>query len=177
MSRDYRGEMNDLLAVKVPEADYIAGVVAAELVAWLDANDPDLLVGWLREMAPSLLTDVIGLRARGLRARAQRHASASAFAEAAARFESTNDAECLSVFRVTCVVSEDNLRRAVGDMTRDDHLFVASTYDRTAATAQMEAAFHRAVAKRLTKGQRTSDAMDEDTYLRLRDSIARKPAA
>ena len=173
-SRDYRQAMNDLLALKTPDSEYVPAVVAAELVDYLTEHDPDLLDGWLREMATALLTDVIGVKARAARARSQRHASASAFAEAAARFDATGDAEPLSVFRVTCVVSEDNLRRAIGDMTRDDHLYVAESYASSAATAAMEAAFHKAIAKRLTGGKRTSDVMDEATYLRIRESITRR---
>ena len=174
MTRDYRADMNDLLDVKTPESEYVPAVVAAELVDYLREHDTDLLRGWLDSMAVSLLTDVIGLRARATRARAQRHASASAFADAARKFETSRDAEVLSVFRVTCVVSEDNLRRAIGDMTRADHLFVAERHDTSARTAQMEAAFHRAIAKRLKGNQRTADVMDEDTYLRLRESITNR---
>lgn len=175
-ARDFRHEMNDLLDVKVPDSEYVPAVIAAELVDYLREHDAALLRGWLDAMAVSLLTDVIGLRARAVRARAQRHASSAAFAEAARKFESSRDVDVLSVFRVTCVVSEDNLRRAVGDMTRADHLFVAERHDTSARTAQMEAAFHRAIAKRLKGNQRTADVMDEDTYLRLRESITSRAA-
>jgi hypothetical protein len=172
-ARDYRADMNALLDIKVPDSEFVPAIVAAELTDWLRDNDPDLLRGWLDSMAVVLLTDVIGMRARSSRARAQRAAAPGAFAKAAAKFESSGDAEHLSVFRTTCVVSEDNLRRAIGDMTNADHLFVADRYELSARSAQMDAAFHRAVAKRLTGGKRTSDVMDEETYLRLRESITR----
>lgn len=175
-TRDYRAGMNAVLDVKVPDTNFVNAVVAAEIVDWLRDNDPDLLRGWLDLMAVVILTDTLGTRERSRRARATRDRPLEAFASAARSFEATGDAEPLSVFSTTCVVSDENLRRAVGDMTRTDHLYVADRYELTAKSARMDAAFHRAVAKRLGADERTSDVMDEATYLRLRESITRRPA-
>jgi len=173
--RDYMTEMNDLLDTRVPESDYIAGVVAAEIVNELRDSDPDLLYGWLSEMAVIVMTDTISTRSNSDRARRRHFASASAFAAAAASFATSGDPTSFSPFREQFVVNTSNLRRIVADMTSDDHTFVASRYTQTANKAQMEAAFHSAVAKRIGPGQTTSDVMDEETYQKLHDSIAGPP--
>lgn len=75
----------------------------------------------------------------------------------------------MSVFADTFVVSEDLTRKRFGDMVRADCLFVAAQYESTSNAALMEAAFHRAVAKKLTGGRTVSDVFDESTISQLRN--------
>jgi hypothetical protein len=56
-------------------------------------------------------------------------------------------------------------------MTAADCVYVASGYEASARRARMEAAFHRAVAKKVGPLGRVQDVMDEGTYLRLYQSI------
>lgn len=169
--RDYLNDMNDLLDTKVPDSNYIPSLVSAEIVEWLRDNDPDLLHGWLNEIAVVVMTDVIGTRDRSDRARRRHHASAVAFSAAAGSFSTTGDPTVFSPFRQKFTVNDANLRRSVADMTSDDHKFVAAKYASSSKIADLESKFHAAIAKKIGPGQTTSDVMDESTYQTMYNSI------
>lgn len=171
VDRDYRADMDEVLRLKVPASNFIPAVTAAEVVAWLRANDPDLLAGWLDVVAVPIITERISRHLRAERSRAGASARARAFSEAADMFETSGDR---SVFDTLHPVNDSNLRKRVRDMTRNDHLYVADQYQMTEHTARLEAAFHRAIAKQIPPGSTTEDVMDEITYLRLHESITRQ---
>lgn len=168
--RDYLADMHDAIEAAIPDGDYTAPLVAAELVDRLRAEDPELLTGWLNLRAPAILADAIARRSNSRRQAARITAPRRAFAEAARAFADTGDPVGLRPFAAEYVVDEDNTRRTVARMTAADCLFVAGRYDETAQQAKLEAAFHRAVAKKV--GQRTvSDAFTEEQYLAMYRSI------
>jgi hypothetical protein len=165
VSRDYGADMTAICRDWLGRDDVrVNAELAQKILADLDATDPDLINGWARLTAAQNLTALL----RSLDGRERRQARSVAFGAAREEYEATGDA---GVFAAVMTVTEDNVRKRIGAMTRDDHLYVASRYVHTAKTARMEAAFHRAVAKRLAPGQTTSDVMDETTYLRLRESL------
>jgi hypothetical protein len=176
MSRDYLAEMADAIAKVTSAGDFVAPVVAEKLHAHLLETDPDLLDGWLRASAVHFLTRAIGDRDRRERTAARTRADARQFRKASEAAEAGDD-EGLSVFAtVRYVVDGDETRRALGDMTGADHLFVADGYRESASRARMLEAFHRAVAKRVGK-RKTSDVFTEAEYQKLYDSITgRTPA-
>ena len=168
--RDYLADMNAAIEQAVPDGDYTAPVVAAELAAHLRETDPDLLAGWLNLRAEVFLADVIARRSNSKRQAARFLASRRAFAEAARSFESSGEAVVLKPFAFEYVVDAANTRRAVGQMTAADCLFVADRYEDTARAARMEAAFQRAVAKKV--GAKTvGDVFTEEQYLTMYQSI------
>ena len=173
MSRDYIAEFDKYLTDRLPDGDFVAPVVSAEIVEELRSSDPDLLSGWLDVRAEVILTDFIGTRDRTQRAKAVRQRAAVEFNSAAEKL-AAGDPEPMRVFRERLVVSADNLRRPIGDMTKDDHLFVASEHTRRSEAALLEASFHKAIAKKIPAGKTTKDVMSEEDYVRIRDSIRPK---
>lgn len=170
MSRDFRAEFQAFVDERMPSGDYALPVLSVELVSELRETDPSLLAGWLDANAEQFVTQVLGDQDRSRRARRASDAPRSAFSEAAKR-HAAGDAEAMGAFDLRFIVSEDNLRRRLGEMTKADHLFVAGEHVKRSNAALFEAAFHRAVAKRIPAGKTTQDVLTEDQYLRLRSSI------
>lgn len=178
-SRDFIAEFEAYLEKHLPDGDFIAPVVAAEMVEHLRSTDASLLAGWLNTRAPVIIADHIGTRDRVQRAKAARQRPVREFASAAEQL-AAGDAEAMSIFRERLVVNAENLRRPIGDMTKDDHLFVAADHVKRSEAALFEASFHRAIAKKIPVGKTTKDVLSEEEYVRLRDSIrprGRKSAA
>lgn len=170
MSRDYLADMNAAIEEAIPDGDYTAPIVAAELVDRLRAEDPDLLSGWLHLRAGVFLADAVARKSNSKRQAARASAPRRAFAEAARSFAETADEAVFSPFAAEYVVDEQNTRRTVARMTAADCLFVASRYEDTARQAKLEGAFHRAVAKKV--GSRTvGEAFTEEQYLTMYRSV------
>lgn len=170
MSRNYDEDFNAFLVAHLPASDFVPAALAADLVADLRRDDSDLLTGWLDLHAAAILTRSITSRLKGDRSLATRSRPMRDFADASERF-GDGDAEALRPFEALCVVNEDNLRRQIGDMTKTDHLFVAQQHVKRSNAALFEAAFHKAIAKRIPAGQVTSDVLSEEEFLQLRESI------
>lgn len=159
----------DMLAFiekSLPEGDYKAREVATSILA---AAPADLLEAWTQAIVAETLTETIS-KLRLIRGRQARSQSSSAFSDAADAAES-GDTEPLSVFAQHVIISLDNTVRAIGKMTKQDHLFISSRYSQRARNANFEAAFHAAVAAKIPDGKTTSDVFSEETYLKLRESI------
>lgn len=170
MSRDYRVDLQAFIEARMPDSDYVQAVVAQKITAELREKDPDLLAGWLDLNAEQVLNQYIGTQERSQRARVRAGADASVFGEAADR-HAAGDQTAMHPFQLRLVVTDDLLRRRVGDMTKADHLFVAEKYEETSNSALMESAFHRAISKKIPNGKTTSDVLSEEQYLRIRKSI------
>lgn len=170
MSRDYLADMNEAIENAIPDGDYTAPLVAADLVDRLRAEDPDLLTGWLELKAAVFLADAVARRSNSKRQLARVGAPRRAFAEAARSFGSDGDAVVLRPFAAEYVVDEENTRRAVAQMTGADHLFVAARYEDTEKRAKLEKSFHRAVAKKVGN-KLTTEVFSEDQYLTMYRSV------
>lgn len=172
--RDYIAEMNAAIEGAVPEGDYVAPLLAAELAEKLKANDPELLAGWLWTRAQAELSETFARRSNSLRQYARAMGPRRAFADAVDEFERTGDPRLLRTFQTEHVVNSNNLRRKVADMTGSDHQFVADSYGATAKNASMLAAFHRAVAKKVGD-RRTADVFTQEQYDNMLRSLMRGP--
>lgn len=168
--RDFLTDMSDAIDAAIPDGDYVAPVVAAELIERLRAEDPGLLTGWLNLKASVFLADVIARRSNSKRQAARIGAPRRAFREAAEVFAETREPVVFSPFAFEYVVDADNTRRAVGRMTKADCLFVAEGYEATARQAKLQASFQRAVAKKL--GDKTvSEVFGEEQYVAMYRSV------
>lgn len=168
--RDFLTDMNDAIDAAIPDGDYVAPVVAAELIERLREEDLDLLTGWLNLKASVFLADVIARRSNSKRQTARIGAPRRAFREAAEVFVETREPVVFSPFTFEYVVDADNTRRAVGRMTKADCLFVAEGYEATARQAKLEASFHRAVAKKVGVGV-VGDVFTEEEYMAMYRSV------
>lgn len=182
--RDYIAEMEAHIEAATKGSDWVAAVVAEKLCSQLLESDPELLDGWLHVMAVPLLRRIIGLRVHSQRRAIKRGARVRAFSDAVADLEGAAEeggrvsaaAVLLGMFSEIHTVDEDQTRKRAADMTGPEHLYVAeNTYQRSANTALMLAAFHRAVAKKVGK-RRTEDVFSEQQYEDLYISIVRKAA-
>lgn len=174
--RNYLSDMDAAIEEAMPDGDYVAPSVAVDLVAHLRSMDPDLLAGWLNLRAEVVLADVIARRSNSKRQTARILAPRRAFAEAARSFQSDGEAVVLRPFAFEYVVDAANTRRTVAQMTAADCLFVAGRYEDSARTARMEAAFQKAVAKKL--GERTvAEVFTEEQYLSMYQSATGRASA
>ena len=151
--------------------DILPAMLAEKVVATWKERDPDGFLRYLDDNAVRLIHDEISKRLS--RRRHVSRVTARSFARQAASIFSGGvyDAEQLDSFRgafsATYCVNDDFTQRRVADMTKADHLYVAKSYEHSGKRDLMIGAFHSAVAKQIKEGQTTSDAMDEETYLRL----------
>lgn len=174
--RDFLAEMDTLIAEATSGSGWVAGVVAEKLYNQLVEKDTDLLDGWLDLMAKDTLRRAISGREHARRTRERNAAEPGRFSDAAREFAKGNDEggnALLGMFSVTHVVSDENLRKRAGEMTGADHLFVAGTYQDRGKRAMMEAAFHRAIAKRV-KDQRTDEVFGLEEYEAMHRSLTEK---
>ncbi|MGW5636693.1 hypothetical protein [Streptomyces sp. NPDC003832] len=170
--RDFIAEMAQAVEAAIPAGDYVASVVAADLVERLRSEDPELLAGWLDLKAAVILADVVARRSNSRRQATRIGAPRKAFAEAARSF-GDGDITALRPFAAEYVVDEGNTRRSVANMTADDCRFVASKYEDAARISKLEAAFHRAVAKKIG-GQLVGEVFTEGQYLEMYRSVTQQ---
>lgn len=74
------------------------------------------------------------------------------------------------------VVDETYTRRAVGDMTADDLLFVAASYTKQARKLTLEAAFFKELAKIVPPGETVRTVLDNEKFAQLYRSITKEEA-
>lgn len=158
----YQSQLNDRLDAFVPAGDYVARTLAEKFIA----ENADLVDGWLQERAVTLLTIHLATRRRIAASAAVRQQFAKASEDA-----ESGDYTTISIFSQHLVVNEQNLSRSIGQMNRQDCLFVSTRHDARAKSHAFEAAFYKAIADQLDDTQTISDIMSEMDYLKMRDSL------
>lgn len=169
--RDYIAEMRALID-KEAAGEYVSGLVAAEVVGKLRANDPDLLAGWLDIQAVSLLHQAINNRDRSRRTAARIAAPRSVFASAAAAHEGGDPAPLRGLLDTHYVVNPEDLRKPLASMTANDLRYVAGRYHERAEDALMEEAFFMALSKKVGKGT-VGEHFTEEQVWEMRKSLRR----
>jgi hypothetical protein len=160
LGRDFAQEMRALIDSETGGEDFIPAVVAHQLVEKLSVSDPGLLNGWLYAQAETLLAEAISSRMRSQRSSTRVRSRSTAFAQAALAGD-------VSGFLVLRYVAADGSRRKLADFTHEDLLHAADDYGRRADSNAMEAAFFRAIARRVQSGV-VKDHLDEAQLLQLR---------
>ena len=151
MSRDYAAEMRTVIDQWTADSPYVSRAVANEIVAKLSVTDRDLLDGWLRVHAETLIWQAINDRDRSTRAHTRRVAGARRFAEAADAAEEGDTTALVGFLSVPYVVA-DGSRKTLGSLDKDDLNFVAQRYAQRAEENAMNAAFMKALARKVGKG-------------------------
>lgn len=167
-TRNFSAQMRELIEQSIPKDDFVMALLAARIVQNLRATDPELLAGWLDELAESCMVSEIRHYEQAQRKR-NRHNS-SIFSEAASRFED-GDASALDRFTVDkFVVNDSNTWKSLGEMTGSDHRYVADRYRDRSKSNGLLAKFHEAVAQKI--GNRTTtEVFSVSTYKAMEDSI------
>ena len=141
--RDYVAEMSDVIRAEVDGSTDPAPITAERIVSRLRTTDRDLLTGWLDAVAVAVVAEQVRHHDGAVRSHARAVAGRDEFSRAAAA------GDVSGFLDARFVVDEDRHRMPLRDLTREHLLFVAKGYDATAKSARMEAAFFRAVAKKV----------------------------
>jgi hypothetical protein len=153
----------------IGDRDIIPSVDAAKLVALWRVEDPKGLRAWLDSHAEAFVHDEISRRFRAQRRHAR--SSAARFGDAAKNFEETGDPQSFGVYFATReMVNEQGVQRCVGEMTGNDHLYVAECKTLQGNALLAVAAFHRAIAKKVGS-RRTCDVFTEADYAKMMNSL------
>jgi hypothetical protein len=170
--RDVNALMNEhIMEIVSAEGDIVPPVEAWNLVTKLLETDPEMLNAWLLLHAKSFVAERIRFHLKSERSRARQRATSAAFGESARRFAVTGDTtELAGWMNIRYFVDNQSTQRRLGDMTREDLLFVASHYDRTARSALLEEAFTRALAARVG-GRSVAEVFTEEQISEMYRSL------
>lgn len=160
--RDYQAEIEGLIKEATQGSGWAAPIVAKQLFEQLEAEDPELLQGWLQEMALPLLTKAVGDYVRAQRAEARRNTKGKEFRDAVAA-HAAGDENALSVYLATHVVGPGHTRKRACDMTGPEHLKVGQWYERAGVESLTMGSFHVAVAARVGN-RRTREVFSQQQY-------------
>ena len=175
MPRDYVREMDALFAKIIDDRpSYVLRDVAAEARQWCQDNDPDLLLGWLGMQAEDLLWQSLTRREAGQRARAStanKHAVFQAALDSASGPDKAAARDYLSMLdtRFACNINQE--RKKYGQMTKEEVMFVASTYARLENRSRLKRLFHEAVAGGLGEGEIVGDKFDPGCLLAIQQEL------
>lgn len=167
--RDYANDMRKLIdKLRTGGGSYNAGILAHEVAQRLLSEDRELLYGFLEAHAVHTIRTMIIASDAATRSYARHNGPASVFADAVKAAEE-GDYKPLRVgfLQAIYVINIDNDRKALKDMTAEDVLFVAKSYDHRAKSALLEAAFFRAVARKIGTG-RVADSFNNVQLAELR---------
>ena len=167
--RDWAAEMRAFIDAETSHGPYVSRRIARDIVDKLTATDAELLSGWLYAQAEQLIWAAINERDRSGRAAARANAARSAFARASDEHDA-GDSTALGQFLQARYVVQDGSRRELGTLTQADLRFVAKTYADRARSNAFEAAFFRALARRVNSGT-VADHFTEEQIMLIRDSI------
>jgi hypothetical protein len=168
--RDYAADMRKYLDEARLSGAYNAVTAANEIAIRIRAEDQELYYGWLEAHAVSTIRVALVQADAATRAHA-RTTTASVFAAAARAAEAGNPQPLKQGFlQAVYVIDNDNNRKALKDMKAEDLDFVAASYEDRAKTQMFEAAFFRALAKKVGYGK-VEDNFDNMTLSELHSQI------
>lgn len=168
-ARDYCREMRQIADEVTADGPYIPRVAASEIVAKLRATDPDLLDGWLQAQAEHFVWQMINDRDRSVRAAIRHRKKPREFASAVKSHNNGDSAPLLKFMDMPLTIA-NGTRPVLGDLYRDDLLYVQGTYERRTRDNAMMGAFLGALAKKVGDG-RVRDHFSEDQLAKMFDSL------
>lgn len=162
MSRDYVREMDELFKKLVDDRDsYVLRDVANEALVWCEQNDPELLQGWLALQAEDMMWHALSRMQAGERARATRVNQHAVFQDALRSASSgdnqTKARDYLSMLDARFACNPGHEHKKYGLMTKEEVLYVATTYQRLENRSRLRRMFHEAVARELKEGETVQD--------------------
>lgn len=142
---------------------YIAGIIAGKVVARLRDEDPELLTKFLDQHAVPIITRMIGDISRSQRTYARANSGKQVFSKAVERQEAGEPRALAAWLDTSYVVTTDEQRKRLRDMDRQDLEYAINDYTERARVNALQAAFLRALAKRV--GARTVGEVFSDEEL------------
>jgi hypothetical protein len=173
--RNLDQDLNLVIQEEIKRAgdSYIAAAIALNVVERLRTEDPELLTKFLDQHAVHVVhRRVVDLEgAKRLRAKASaEQAKASVFQNAISRHEAGVVGALTPWLDTVYVVTTENLRRRLADMDKEDLEFAAGQYSNRARANELQAAFLRALAKRVGAGT-VADVFEEEQLSRIWRSL------
>jgi hypothetical protein len=173
--RDFAAEMRKYIdAGRSGNGSYNAATLAQEIAEKLLKEDRELLYGWLQAHAVSTIRAAITATDKATRSYARHNHQASVFADAVRDAEKGDDQPLrLGFLQAVYVINDQYDRKALKDMVAADLRFAAGSYEQRAESALLEAAFLRAIARKVGKG-RVADIFNNVQLDELRTRITGK---
>jgi hypothetical protein len=160
--RNYAAEVRALIDEYTSGSEpYNAATLASKICADLRTRDPQLLAGWLDPQAESIMRDAIARIDASSRGRARSVAGRAAFA-AAFNDHLTGNTEAFDRWLdARFTIGEEHTRKPLRTMSKTECVVAADSYDERARRNQLQAAFLRAVAKKVRSNQTVGDVFSE----------------
>lgn len=127
------------------DSDFIPGIVLDQFIDFMQDEHPDEYQEWLEANGRTMALEELTTLLRRERARNRAHGPARDFNDAV----NSGDDRRLDVFREVHVINDKGTRRALGDMTADDCLYVANSYDMGAKRLMAQKALFSAIYENL----------------------------
>lgn len=164
-TRDLAREVRAVVDEEIEKAGdtYIAGIVAAKVVERLRRDDPELLTKFLDQHATAIITRMVGDISRSQRTHARYTSGRKQYAKALERHEA-GEPQALSAWLDTMyVVTTDEQRKRLRDMTKEDLEYAVRDYTNRARINALQAMFLKALANKV--GARTVGEVFDDEEL------------
>lgn len=165
LGRDLAREVRAVVDDELDQAGdtYVAGLIAQKVIARLRREDPELLTKFLDQHAVSIVTRMVGDISRSQKTHARANSGREQFRRAIERQEAGEPRALAAWLDTMYVVTTDEQRKRLRDMDKQDLEYAISDYTNRARVNSMQAAFLRALAKRV--GARTVGEMYSDREL------------
>jgi len=174
-SRNVAQDLRELIEKEISEAGpvWTAAEIAARIVTKLRVYDPELLTKWLDAHAVNVIRETVNAISRADRtAMRQKPLGTVAKFEAALKRYGAGDKSALSGWLSTdYVINDDNQRKRLSDMEREDLLYAASAYTKRAQYSSMQATFLRVLADQVGAGT-VEQTFDDEQLSRLWRSLS-----
>jgi len=173
--RNLAQDLRKMIEKEISEAGpvWTAAEIAARVVTKLRVYDPELLAKWLDVNAVPVMRETVNSISRaGRTITRQRNIGPTARFEAAVKRHEQGDKTALSGWLATdYVINEENQRKRLSDMEKEDLLYAASTYTKRAEYSTMQATFLRILADKVGAGT-VEQVFDDEQLSRLWRSLS-----
>lgn len=149
------------LAQLIRDAFTVHGYKVSFIIKDLMEKHPDAVDAFLAENAESFLHRRITKEMMVVR-RQIRHRLLVDKKEAADRFHADGNIDHLTIFDTPYDVGDSDIKLRLGDMTKDDVLFVAEHRGKLREAAEKEEKLMKHIAKQLQPGQKVEDIFNEE---------------
>lgn len=168
---DCNAWMLEQIDAAVPKSGkWVSRDIAAQLVARLDREQPDVFATWMRAHAVDLICQHLIQRRRSFNARVRAQAKPRAFSEEAARYEG-GDGAALDPYLMQFAVDEAKGEfMSLGDMRGTDCLVAAEPFRRRENENAMQAAFLEAIADKAGR-RKVKNVLERDQLVGMMASI------
>lgn len=176
LTRNYHAEMRTLIddaisSASVGDGSYSPPLVATEIVEKLQANDPDLLDGWLHAQAGEFVREAISKIGRSARARAHKQEPRRKFAAAVEEHNAGDSTALRKISDIPFPVPTG--QKPLGLLNRAELVYAMGTYTQRAERNRFKAVFLGKLLQRVTDGTTVNDHFTDEQLASMYQSFGR----